>query len=211
MFEQIRTVLEFLYFISGIVLAIFAGYGIKQIRLMKADIRTRSERAAKEKAIETASDYLNGYVRLDGLFRDWCINEKIPYVYKGPIRDFTLESIPKNLIKTSAEKHQRAKWLPAINKLESIAAIFTTGVGDEKVGFQIIGRSYCGTVANYYDILSINQLDKVNTHHRDIVKLFNIWSPRLSKSELIKTREDLDEHISALPDTSIPTINPNID
>jgi hypothetical protein len=49
-----RPWIELAYFASGIVLAVVALFGLKQISLLKSDIRLRSERAAKEKAIEQA-------------------------------------------------------------------------------------------------------------------------------------------------------------
>lgn len=68
------------------------------------------------------------------------MKRKIPISYKGPIGDFTPNSLPIGVVAAIDKRVDGAEWLPAINKLQSIAAYFTTGVADEEVGFQIIGR-----------------------------------------------------------------------
>jgi hypothetical protein len=59
MTTQIRSGLELLYFVAGVVVAIGVIYGLKQIALLKKDIRLRNERAAKEKAIEYGRNVRN--------------------------------------------------------------------------------------------------------------------------------------------------------
>lgn len=207
---QIRPYIEMLSFLSSIVLAGIAAYGIKQIRLMKSDMKSRSERAAKEKAIEASTEYLMSYVELDGQHILDCLKEKIPSAYKGPIGNFSHESIPAELKPVCLKRYIQLSWLPAINKLESIAATFTTGVADEQVGFQIIGRSFCGTVASHYDLIATSRREKANSHFSDIVELYNIWAPRLSKSELSAAREELNAQISQISDRHITPITPDV-
>ena len=70
MFLIARALLEALFHLSGVLLAVAAVLGLQQIRLLKKDIRIRNERGAKEKAIEFSSRYLNNYVELDGSSRN---------------------------------------------------------------------------------------------------------------------------------------------
>jgi hypothetical protein len=51
-----------LYFLSGVGLLIVAVYGLKQLHLLKEDIRTRNTRAAREKALESATIYAREFI-----------------------------------------------------------------------------------------------------------------------------------------------------
>jgi hypothetical protein len=95
-FETAKALLDAVYDISGIVLAVAAVIGLQQIRVLKKDVKTRNERAAKEKAIEYAGRYLGRYVQLDS---EWILKrnaERLPK-YEGPVGDFTRAFIPAPL------------------------------------------------------------------------------------------------------------------
>jgi hypothetical protein len=55
--DDARPYLEALYFLSGPALAVVAAVALRQIWLMKADLKFRAERAAKEKAMEAAAAF----------------------------------------------------------------------------------------------------------------------------------------------------------
>ena len=57
-----KPFLEWLFFLSGTVLCFIAFRGLKQIDLLKADMLARSERSAKEKAIEAIGVFLNQFM-----------------------------------------------------------------------------------------------------------------------------------------------------
>jgi len=91
-FTEVRPWAEFAYFLSTIVLAIVAVFGLQQISLVKRDIRLRSDRAAKEKAIEYSHRYLTIFVPL----YDECTHDRTKkgiVGYDGPIGDFTPGSL----------------------------------------------------------------------------------------------------------------------
>ena len=159
---DVNTILTSLYYISGIILAVTAIYGLTQIRLFKKDLTFRIERTAKEKAIEASRIYLTEFVELSN--NDYKIrlskNDASLKTYKGPIGDFTNASIPKELLDTANKRISVISCLPVINCLESISAFFTTGVADEKIGFKIIGRSFCANVELEYDIISLHRSSK---------------------------------------------------
>jgi hypothetical protein len=94
-----------------------------------------------------------------------------------------------------------------MNELQSIACVFTTGVADERVGFSIIGRTFCGTVEDMYDVLSMARMDgNAFPYYQSIIDLYQVWSPRLTKAELETMRNDMTKRISAIQDTGIPPI-----
>jgi hypothetical protein len=201
-----RPYLEALYFLAGIFLLLVAGYGLKQVRLLKLDIRLRNERAAKEKAIEAAQAYLSQYVPLSNAWSRDQDAQKLPD-FRGPIGDFTRESlVSAPAIRDYAARFERATWLPAINALDGIAAAFVTGVADEVVGFEIIGRTFCATVEQNYDVISLGRAHGAHNYFESTVKLYRVWSSRLSRAEIEETKRQLDAKAHALPDVRIPAI-----
>ena len=196
---EVRPWLELAFFIGGVVVAAVGLYGLQQIRLMKRDMEMRSQRAAREKAIEYISRYFARYVPLDACFTDEAHEKKLPG-YDGPVGDFTMSSLTAKHDQRALKRFVLDSWLPALNELHTIAAAFAYGVADEELGFQAIGRTFCATVASKYDILCIARRDRVCQHYQGIVDLFRLWTPRLSKSELSALREQVDRRITALAD-----------
>ena len=192
-------------FLATIILAIVGLAGLYQLRLMKIDIRTRQDRKAKEKAIEAANTYLNEYCAFPMQKRE--IEE-----YIGEIGDFSYNSIEKNddVFIKSVKRLEDGVWLEKLNKLESIAAIYASGVGDEKLGFQIIGRTYCSSVESHYDIISLLRAKNTCDYFENIVVLYQTWKPRLKKIELEYEINEKSEEVSTIKVKKIASINAKI-
>jgi hypothetical protein len=202
---NLRIYLELGYFISGIIVSLAAVAGLRQLRLFKKDIRLRNERAAKEKAIEYALRYLTSYVDAQKVFLHQTREKKLP-PYKGSIGDFSADSLPKELLDSSSRRYTLVAWLPAMNELLAIASAFTSGVADEATGFNIIGRTYCATVQDHYDILSMSRRKGVHDYFQSIVDLYQLWAPRLSKAELEEQRRMISERLETHKDAGLPFI-----
>lgn len=207
--ELVRPYLEILYFLAGIALVFVVGYSLQQLRLVKEDIRTRTVRAEREKAIEAAGWYMREFVPMFN--RMWIKMQKLGLsAYTGPLAsDFKFTSLPPTVRKRGIDRFEKMEP-DVFNILEMVAAHFTTGIADEKVGFRIIGRTYCGTVADNYDVLSICYSDQAVPYYQNIVQLYQTWSPRLTKEELAATRLALDKRISSLAEAQLEHIQPNI-
>jgi hypothetical protein len=204
--HQVRPWLELGYFIAGIVLAAAGLYGLQQIRLMKRDMAMRSQRAAREKAIEYVSRYFAEFVPLCNRFSREYMDQKLE-LYDGPVGDFTIASIPAKYRERAFKRFRLASWLPALNELHTIAAAFAYGVAEEQLGFQAIGRTFCASVASMYDILCQARTDSACRYYEGIVDLFRLWGPRLSKSELAALREQVDRRLATLTDGTGSTSN----
>ena len=169
---------------------------------MKQDMHTRNDRAAKEKAIEYASRYLSKYVELSDKFYKECQEKKV-VGYDGPVGDFNLNSLLPQY-RSNAIKHFTLDFFrPALNELQTIASAYVTGIADEKTGFEIIGRTYCVSVASKYDILCCCRQDEIHQYYQSIIDLYNIWSPRITKAELEAERKRIEKSMSEIPDESI--------
>lgn len=199
MLQQVRPWAELLYFTAGIVLAGVGVYGLQQIRLMKRDMEIRSQRAAREKAIEYISRYFAEFVPLQNRSFADSTNQGLKS-YDGPLGDFTMASMSPGDRAQAFKRFRLNSWMPAFNELQPIAAAFVYGVADDQLGFQTIGRTFCATVASGYDILCIARNDSSCRHYQGIVDLFRRWEPRLTKSELTVRREHVDRQLAALTD-----------
>jgi hypothetical protein len=199
---------EFFYFIGGIVLALASAFAFQQVRLLKQDMRTRSQRATSEKAIEYASRYLTVYVPLQGKYRAlfgedhtliesthlahtlralWSLLRPDPRnlgaptpFYRGQVGDFTVQSLTRKELLAVANRPHRPELIASLNELNAIAAAFMTGVADERVGFETIGRSYCDSVRSAYDFLCVARQERSHPYYQYIVELYRLWIPRLS-------------------------------
>lgn len=196
---SLRSYLELAYFAAGVVLAVTALYGLKQIYLLKRDIATRNERAAKEKAIEYSSRYLKDFVTLIDTCAEACRQAHVPSTYSGPIGDFNPESLSQGALAEGAKRFHAARWHLALNELEVVAAAFMSGVADEALGFSMIGGTFCASVQGSYDIVTMMAPKKEGKFYRNIISLYNVWAPRLTEAELELARADIAQRLTELP------------
>ncbi len=213
--EIVRPYAELLFFIAGVGLFIISAYGLRQVRLLKEDMRTRSLRAAREKAIEATSYYLNEFVpQYNKVWTRW---QKAGLgSYEGRVdSDFDFDSLPSDVRERGLKRFKMFIGSNAFNAMELVASYFTTGVADEEVGFHIIGRSYCGTVGSNYDVLAIchsteGSAKAKSRFYMPIIELYRTWSARLSKDELTAARAELDKNIAAISEGSLEQIHQKI-
>src|SRR5438067_111668 len=142
---SIRPLLESLFFIAGVAVAIAALVGLQQVRLMKQDIETRNARAAREKAIEQVTRYFDTFCSLHAIFAKECIAKNLPW-YVGAVGDLSQASLSKSQSAAAMKRFELDSWLVALNELQTIASAFAYAVADEEIGFKAIGRTFCASV-----------------------------------------------------------------
>jgi hypothetical protein len=172
--------LELGYFVSGIVSAIVllggAIIGLRQLHLLKEDIEHMSQRAASEKALETIQSYLI-------LMQDIAKYESEATaahlsLYEGDVTDFSLNT---DWSTSNLAARQDLGAIDIVNKLEYVAAMFTTSAADKDIGFRMIGASFCRFVKGNYDIISVcRHVNPPTLYCQDIVALYEEWSKRLT-------------------------------
>lgn len=210
-----RPFLEWASFASAIVLVAIALYGLKQIKLLKIDLLSRSERSAKEKAIEASNMYFNEFIPTYNKFFKEMLAKGMKS-YDGPIGDFKAEEFEaagKEQAKIDGYKRITLFiWAESINRLESIAAYFVTGVADEETGFKVIGRTFVDTIRTNYDILTLlqNQAGKGKNYYSNIIELYRVWAPRFSERELELAKNSIDAQLKNLNKPTIPSLKPNL-
>ncbi len=204
--DLVRPWAELLYFASGVVVAMAAIRALAQLRLMKQDVCIRNERASAEQAIQHVSRYAGEYVRLCNVEFDERKSRGLPD-YCGTVEDFSPQSLSEADRKVATRRCFEAdKWAAPLNELELIAAAFVSGVADERIGFRVIGRSFCANVGFAYDRISLLRYERQNAPYQSIVDLYGLWAPRLTKAELADERSRLEARMSRIPDKVVPPI-----
>jgi hypothetical protein len=194
--ENLRLWFESAYYLSGIAIAIIAGFGLQQIRLLKQDILTRNQRAAREKAIEYSNRYLTAFVPV---YDRWTLPRIKAGIssYKGDVGDFSFKSLTP--VQQSVAADRFIGFSHPMNELLPVAAAFTSGVADETLGFEMIGRTFCTTVASNYDLMCIAHDDKECPHYLQIVTLYRMWAPRIRAAEIERERYKVMSDINSHP------------
>lgn len=211
--------LELLYFISGIALAIFGFYGLQQIKLMKEnittelqqiklmkeDIITRNDRQAIEKSIDYLDRFTTRVVPLiDEYFKK--LEENNLKYYDGPVYDFIKISIKGNKDKglEALNKKMELNPLNLLNEFEIIGAAMFSGLANEKIAFNPLGRTFCQLVEKLYDVIVISR-DK-EEYYSNLVALYKLWKPRVDKIDLMNKKEKIDSDLASIKERFIRPI-----
>jgi hypothetical protein len=199
-----KDLLEKVSFAATVILAFAAVCGLRQLTLFKKDIILRNTRAAKERAIQCAERYAE-YSELTGEY----LKERGKIglkSYDGPIGDFLKTSIPDKLMPDCVKRFSIQSHLAPMNLLEIIAANFTSGVADEETGYNIFGPSFCAAVESNYDLIAMWKKDPTDKSWSDIIELYRIWSPRMTRNALDLKRQEIELQMQSLPNRKITSI-----
>lgn len=198
-FDLIMNVLEALYYLSGLALAIIAGIGLKQLALLKQDMDIRNQRASKEGSIRFIDHYYKTFIpKWDGWVSKLEANN-IP-LYEG-----TYEHQPTPDPAECKKRLQELGWHEALNELETVAAGVNSGLADDDLAYEVIGRSFCNGVASFWDILEyIRSVD--SKRYTATVKTFNRWASRMNRESLLQQQSQINAAVAKFPDDKIKPI-----
>jgi hypothetical protein len=209
--SEIRPIFELLYFASGVGLLAVAFFALRQIRIAKTDIVVRSKREAASIAATQCERYYKEIIPLANKF-DLLLTEKEIPAYNSAIGDFTREhlleeggpSFCAGYVK-KGDREFAGKVVEMLNALESFAVYFTEGIGDERIAFDSVGKTFCYTVAQYYPFIASVRRRGGDNYYNDVVKLFELWNARSTGSRL---RGQLEEISAGLAFIEEKCINP---
>lgn len=204
---ELRPYLEAAYFLAGIALAVGLLITRAQLRAFQTDLTIRTERAAKEKAIEACSRYMQSFDVLIDAFNVAARPFELPVV---PV---VFDSFSHKDLSSSFKSAEQAMTaadvspLAALNEMQTIASYFTTGVADEQSGFEIIGLSFCHSVEQIYGHIVVLRHGHEGDYWQPIVDLYRVWSPRLNRSQIERVKKAADAQLEAIgPAKRIPPI-----
>lgn len=183
-FCSLKNYAEFGYYIAGIILALAALYGLKQIRVSKADYEDRKKRTSMEKAMEYYGLYASKFTTLIEIFDRDCKMRNIEIVGYKRLEQFDESKIDKQLTQRRVEL---TSWFPAFNILETIATAFIIGLADENVGYSLFGFSFVRQVYRVHDIIVINlKYNEFPKWMEMTIKLYLKWALRYEKECSLK-------------------------
>ena len=202
-----RPYLEALYFLAGVVVAGGVLVGMRQLRLLKQDIVSRSDRAAKEKAIEMSfrmADLFAASIRGQNQLGEL----GYPSIWEGKVGDFTPSSLPDGHLKVAERRYMSGIPLRYLNPMEAVAASFVNGIAEEKLAFPMCGAPFCAFVSVEYDMFCFARQHSDSAPFSNTIKLYRTWSNRLSKEQLEAAKEGLEASLAQIEDREIPPLSP---
>jgi hypothetical protein len=195
----LRQVFELLYFISGIVLAVFAFYGLQQIRLLKTDITTKNKRQAVEKSIEYLDKFANKLIPQSTKCNEFLSAKGIP-INVGNI-DFTkiieLTSSQKEILQKKYDGYCEFNLNHFANELELLAAAINSGLADEDLLIKPMGRTFCRMIEKLYDHICYHRFLSEDMYV-NIVTLYTSWKEQTIQSELINQKSEIEKNLACL-------------
>lgn len=213
-----RSVLETLYFLSGIGILIAAWYAARQVQIASYQIKTTKEiaeansrRESVKLAAELCKYYAHEVVPAQEAFLKKYAVEKCTFlaIQQGPAFvikngdfaqvNYDLNRVPPEWPKVSAE------IVMFLNKSESFAIPFAAGVADDGIGFQETAAVFINTInvltpAIYY----LRQTQ--GARYASVLKLWNIWHDRIAAQALAPALKGLQELIDAAEKNKIRPI-----
>lgn len=200
---------EVLYCLAAVVLATVGIIGLRQVFLIKYDIKARYQRDANHEAMELIRHYSDTSIPIYNKWYEQQEKEHIPD-YKGEVGDFS--HFPKERIKAALARipENNDYLLAALNELELIAAGVNSGLANEDMAFYTFGRSFCNMVRYNYDIICVLRYGETIKEYSPIVDLFNRWDKRIKRIELESKKADIDEALKKTIDQRIRAIGTNL-
>ena len=202
----IRPYLEVISFVATTILAVGLFLSRQQLSAFRKDIIIRNDRQAKEKAVEAARYYMIDYVNASAVLFNSVNKDENP-VFVGKVGNFSFASLSKSEVEAGLRRASNSLILSVLNNLEIVSAYFVSGVADEKTGFQIIGKSFCSTVAHNYAAITILRDEKSSQNYWfNIIELFKVWNSRIKRMDLARESEELQNSLREIPEVRISAI-----
>jgi hypothetical protein len=213
-YNYIRSGLELLYFLSGVILIVTVWIGLKQLKIVSEDFKIKNKRASVEKSIEYLNWFATDFIPQTNLFFRKVASEDLQY-YKGPFSDQFLFDVnckrESKYITAYITFCNENEAMDLLNQLEYFSAALISGLADEELAFNPLGLIYCELVERMYPFYcnvrrNRNEDDDRSSMFSYTIKLYNIWRKRIDRTKMERKRSILDESISKMPEERIKYI-----
>lgn len=222
--ENIRAVVEFLYFLSGIFIAVFAykalgqikigvkqvEIGIEQLEVAKNDLKIRVERETATMTALQCERYASEVIPMSNTLEKHASAKGL--IYDGKVIDFKMSAeisewfkkYDNPLYETIPEGDSNYwEMCEFLNKLEGISIYFTSGICDEKIAFDCLAEIFCEDVQRYYPLICYSN-DEYK-QFQNVIKLYELWNnKRLQLKLKEKAGKSYDDFVQA--ETAASTI-----
>jgi len=215
-FDNSKSILENLYFLSGPALAVLGLFIFRQIKLAKTqltiakqqleesqeELKINSQRQAANLAADKVKEYVNEIIILENKIFDEKLKINFPS-YKGEIKEFTNDEIKdwdKDFLDAFLKKPDNIALLELeiVNRLEAFSVYFIKGIADEKIAFNSIGRAFCDSVRRFYPIITLLRGRKnPNKPYEILIQLYRCWEQRLETYKIEAEKDELSKEVKA--------------
>jgi len=201
--------LEVVYCLAAVVLAAVGIIGLRQVFLIKYDIKSRYQRDANHEAMELIKRYSDTSIPIINKWDEQREKEHIPD-YEDEVGDFS--NFSKELIKVGlARIPKNLNYLvDMLNELEFVAAGVNSELANEEMAFYSFGKSFRDMVRSNYDIICILRYGDTVKGYENIVDLYNRWDKRIKRIELESKKADIDEALKKAIDQRISSIGTDL-
>jgi hypothetical protein len=210
----LRPILESLFFLATIALAVFAFKGLEQLKLTLVQLEITREIANKNtqrEAFKLAAEQCRYYgdyiVPLQSKAREECNQFKITCFADPRFKIVGGEIVEHNFDKALVTKEMggdRPGLVSFLNSLEGFALFFVSGIAEEKVGYQETATSFCTGVRKYMPLIWLFR--SVGVRYESTVKLYEIWSNRQESEALTKSKDSIDAKLKSIKTENVKTL-----
>jgi len=206
-FDHVRQALELLYYISGIVIAIAAIRGLRQLTITRDISRENAKREAYKLAADECRHFAQDIVPLGTTLHNH-INEKNIQSFAHPSFVVTRGEIEKHNFNLMILQKEipiiTLDLITYLNAMEAFAIFFASGVAAEEIGYRETGTSFCSAVERYMP--AVWAMRQVNVRYESTVRLYEIWHARQEAEKISKQMKALEEAAKRLPKETIKPI-----
>ncbi len=193
--EQLRDVLELIYFISAPIIAFIAGVALWQIKVTKDTARTNAKRNALSLAAQQCDHYQKYIIPLQNTLDATIEAKSITYLKQSEViidgnRIRVKKSYPKDI--KDQLNNIGLDLLAVLNSMEAFAMFFTTGSADERIAFSSVGSTFCRVARDLLPEI-VPYVD--SGHFRNLYQLFLMWNSRIESKKLLHEKEELEQKL----------------
>ena len=195
-FAKMRAVLELLYFLAGVVIAVAAVWGLEQLRITRRIARRNAEREAVKFAAERCQYFADYAVPAGGKF--FGEYNRLGLRFLDPAKFNVRQG---EIVEYNFDLKRLAAQIPPIinllanylNTLEAFAIPFVARVADADVGFRETALAFCQGVKLMMPALFYMRQTQ-SARYESTIRLYELWNKRLqatSAAQAIKPMQEL--------------------
>jgi hypothetical protein len=203
----LRPVLETLYYIAAIALAIFAFKGLEQLKITKEIAKTNAKRESFKLAAEECRYFAEKFVPLSNALHEKCATLKLNSFSNPTFEMVNGEIASHNFAEAAlAADFQKCSSdiIACLNCIEAFAIFFAAGIAEESVAYRETGMTFCSTIKKFMP--AIYMFRKYGVRYESTVTLYKMWSDRIASEALLKARKTIDNSLRDLKTEGIKPI-----
>lgn len=210
-YHIIRAILEIIYFISGPVIAYFAIYVIRQIRVQREASQISARRESYRIAVEQCEIFSTViYPKIEALEKNIEKKGLEKFLQESKVEisghsisviyNFDHSNDKQKIIEVSSELKS------AINSLKSFALFFTSRVASEEIAFGSVGANFCSVIQKLWPLI---MTIATREEFESINELYIVWQNRIEMQQILVERELLNDRLKSIDNNRINPIGVN--